>query len=115
MGVSAITFPLNFSISGCLHGLHLVSVSPRFLQIRLSEAEGGLHLNMPPEVIKTIVDKGGQAGDLLNPGNDLKKFNSFNFEYHEWVRFRVLMAKLEENFKNIEEIVLSSALENLLD
>jgi predicted acylesterase/phospholipase RssA len=90
----------------------LPSYRDRVVQIRLSEAEGGLHLNMPPEVIKTIVDKGGQAGDLLNPGNDLKKFN---FEYHKWVRFRVLMAKLEENFKNIEEIVLSSALENLLD
>lgn len=90
----------------------LPSYRDRVVQIRLSEAEGGLHLNMPPEVIKTIVDKGGQAGDLLNPGKDPKKFN---FEYHEWVRFRVLMAKLEENFKNIEEIVLSSVLENLLD
>jgi len=68
---------------------NLPSYRNRIVQIRLEEAEGGLHLNMPPEIIKELGDKGRAAGQLLS---------RFDFEQHQWVRFRVLMDNLEENF-----------------
>lgn len=91
---------------------NLPSYRDRVVQIRMSEAEDGLHLNMPPGIIKELGDKGQAAGQLLS---------KFDFEQHRWVRFRVLMAKLEENFEKSQATVLSSApgkpstLEKLLD
>lgn len=79
---------------------NLPSYRDRIVQIRLSDAEDGLHINMPQEVIERLVTRGGQAGDLLIPGSDSK---NFNFAHHEWVRYRILMAKLEENFKEMRK------------
>jgi predicted acylesterase/phospholipase RssA len=86
---------------------NLPSYRDRIVQIRLSEAEGGLHLNMPQDVIEGMVIKGSQAADLLIPGPDPDKFN---FASHEWVRYRVLMAKLEYNFEKMRETLQDPAL-----
>ncbi|HET8853899.1 MAG TPA: patatin-like phospholipase family protein [Ktedonobacteraceae bacterium] len=94
----------------------LPSYRDRIVQIRLDEAEGGLHLNMPQEVIKTLVTKGGQAGDLLIPANvPGDNPDKFNFAHHEWVRYRVLMAKLEENFQEMQETLQDSTLSQPLN
>jgi predicted acylesterase/phospholipase RssA len=67
----------------------LPSYRERIVQIRLRKSEGGLNLDMDPDVISDLIDIGKSAGDKLR--------NDFNFEYHQWIRFRVLMKQLEVN------------------
>jgi hypothetical protein len=43
---------------------------------------------MPSETIDNVMRKGLLAGETL--------VTRLNFEHHQWVRFRVLMAQLEE-------------------
>jgi len=59
----------------------------RVAQVLLAKDEGGLNLDMPEATLKGIVDKGRRAGLLLH---------DFEFDPHAWVRFRVLMDKLEQ-------------------
>lgn len=81
---------------------NLPSYRERIVQIRLSDNEGGLNLAMSPDIIKEVVDKGMEAGQMLsNP-------ETFNFEHHWWVRFLVLMAQLEENMKGMEEVLVNA-------
>ncbi|HEU5231159.1 MAG TPA: hypothetical protein VFU49_25280, partial [Ktedonobacteraceae bacterium] len=81
---------------------NLPSYRERIVQIRLSDNEGGLNLAMPPDIIKEVVDKGAEAGQMLsNP-------ETFNFEHHWWVRFLVLMAQLEENIESMEEVLVNT-------
>lgn len=72
----------------------LPSYRERIVQIRLSDDEGGMNLNMPPATIKAIVEKGRRAGQLLT---------EFDMEQHRWVRFQVLMAQLEQNLSAMNE------------
>ncbi len=81
---------------------NLPSYRERIVQIRLDDSEGGLHLTMPAEVIRKVVDKGAEAGQMLsNP-------ETFNFDHHWWVRFLVLMAQLEENIEGMEEVLVNT-------
>ena len=91
---------------------NLPSYRERVVQIRLSDEEGGLNLNMPFETIGGIVKKGEQAGELI--WNSKNNSQEFNLEYHQWVRFRVLMAKLEENFEQMGEALKDPKLNQLL-
>src|SRR5439155_20493758 len=54
----------------------LPSYRERVVQIRLKKDEGGLNLNIDPDTIKAVVEKGIQAGEILG---------AFNFEHHRWV------------------------------
>jgi hypothetical protein len=79
----------------------LPSYRERIVQIRLDSDEGGLHLKMSQEMIKKIIDIGQRAGEkLCDP-------QQFSFEQHRWVRFRVLMAQLEHNLEDIEDVLNS--------
>jgi hypothetical protein len=64
----------------------LPSYRERIVQIRLADEEGGLNLAMSEETIKRVAEKGNVAGD---------KLLGFNFRYHQWVRFQVLMSQME--------------------
>jgi hypothetical protein len=70
------------------------SYRERVVHIRLGDNEGGLNLNMDPEVIKHIEDKGLQAAEALG---------SFDFDQHRWVRLLVLLARLENEFGRLRE------------
>jgi predicted acylesterase/phospholipase RssA len=72
----------------------LPSYRERIAQVRLTAQEGGLNLTMKPETIRQIENKGTRAGDLLL---------EMNFEQHQWVRLRVLMAELEKGLFQIGE------------
>ena len=77
----------------------LPSYRERVVQIRLNKDEGGLNLNMSPEIIAAIAKKGRLAGKLMsNP-------HKFNFDHHWWVRFLVVMAQLEQNLEAIEGVL----------
>lgn len=67
----------------------LPSYRERVAQVRLAENEGGLNLEMPDEIIKSMMRKGQEAG------RKLLEFGRNGFEEHKWVRLRVLMAQLE--------------------
>jgi hypothetical protein len=77
----------------------LPSYRERIIQIRLSDKEGGLNIDMTPKTIKSIFGKGDKAGDCLS---DPEKFK---FEYHQWVRFRVLMKQMEASLNEMNEVI----------
>jgi hypothetical protein len=77
----------------------LPSYRERIVQIRLSDDEGGLNLDMPSETIERVFGKGSKAGDVLC---DPKKFK---FEYHQWVRFRVLMKQMEASLNEMNKVI----------
>ena len=81
----------------------LPSYRERVVQILLKQDEGGLNLNMPPGAIEAITAKGELAGELLR--------DDFNFAQHWWVRFRVLMAQLEQNFAEMQIVLDDPAFE----
>jgi predicted acylesterase/phospholipase RssA len=75
----------------------LPSYRERIVQIRLTNEEGGLNLNMDAETIKGVVAKGDGAGDKLNRYFDLRK--------HQWVRFRVLMRQIEASLNQMDDVM----------
>jgi hypothetical protein len=62
----------------------------------LSEDEGGLNLAMPSGTIDNVMKKGERAGELLK---------NFNFEVHQWVRFRVLMKQMEVSLNKLDDVM----------
>lgn len=73
----------------------------RVAHVGLGPDEGGLNLDMPPERISALSDRGKRAGEELarrfRPGSDA----TLNWENHRWVRFRSTMAVLEQMFGKI--------------
>ena len=76
----------------------------RIVHVSLAENEGGLNLNMPAETIAAIGDRGERAGELLaarfapKPRIDpkTKKFVRLTWDNHRWVRYRSMMAAIED-------------------
>jgi len=64
----------------------------RIVEIRLTNDEGGLNLDMDPKRIQRLADKGAKAGELLR---------AFNFDEHRWVRLQVLMPPLAEELEHL--------------
>lgn len=71
----------------------LPSYRNRIIQVRLAANEGGLNLEMPPDVISVIAGKGRRAGVALR--------DEFVMEHNKWLRFLVLMAQVEERGKQV--------------
>ena len=76
----------------------------RIVHVALSEDEGGLNLNMPPQHITNLSNRGRAAARLLAerfsahpPEGTLLTWNN-----HRWVRYRTLMNALEEIFKQMK-------------
>ncbi|HEU5155083.1 MAG TPA: hypothetical protein VFU03_10165 [Gemmatimonadales bacterium] len=82
----------------------LPSYRERVVQVRLEEGEGGLNLAMDSKTIAKIVDKGDRAGEAL--------CDSFDFRVHQWVRFRVLMSRLEERLAIMREVFKDPAFDH---
>jgi hypothetical protein len=67
------------------------------------EKEGGLNLNMPPELIVELGKRGEQAANLLMehftlPADQIE----LSWDNHRWVRYRSMMGLLEELMRGIE-------------
>jgi hypothetical protein len=75
----------------------------RIAQVYLKEDEGGLNLDMPQHAIEAIIAKGRKAGEAFtngpNPAAPQQMY--FDFDQHQWVRFRVFMAQLEREVSNL--------------
>ena len=66
----------------------------RTAHVELTDVEGGLNLNMAPPVIEKLSELGGLAGDCM-----LK----FDLHEHQWRRFLVSLARLEESLEHMNE------------
>ncbi len=79
----------------------------RIVHIRLDagRGEGGLNLDMPVKVIASIERKGQLAGQKLR--------QDFNWQHHQWVRFRVLLAELEPRLAHLRDVLAAAAPETL--
>ena len=69
----------------------------RIVRIFLTEKEGGLNLNMPPEVSRSLMYWGYQAGRKFTEGD-------FSFDEHKWRRLLVLYRHLEQNLAAMEQV-----------
>jgi hypothetical protein len=75
----------------------------RIVHVKLAANEGGLNLNMPPQVISGLSTRGEFAGKLLaarfapRPGKDPKtgEHIELTWDNHRWIRYRSVMAALE--------------------
>lgn len=69
----------------------------RIVRIFLNESEGGLNLDMPPELSRELMAWGCEAGAKFTDG-------TFDFEEHKWRRLLVLYKHLEKNLNAIDKI-----------
>lgn len=83
-------------------------VRDRVLRIYLKKNEGGLNLNMPPEVLQTLTkvgeDGAAALGERFRPGSA----DPMNFDNHRWVRVRNLTAVLENDMSSIHTSLLAA-------
>ena len=63
----------------------------RICQIRLTEVEGGLNLNMPSDVVQRLVERGAEAGDKVT------SVERFDWDRHRITRFRTMMQMLQQS------------------
>ena len=72
----------------------------RVAHIALTSEEGGLNLNMPPEIQKTLADYGTEAAqriiDHFIKGVDNGRPVRTTWDNHRWIRYRSTMALLGE-------------------
>ncbi len=66
----------------------------RIAHVALNDFEGGLNLDMPEEVIRSLSGLGALAGEHLL---------QFNLQEHQWRRLLVAYARLEEMFANMHQ------------
>ena len=59
----------------------------RIVAVEHTKVEGGMNLDMPPEIVSDLAQRGQDAG---------LKTGTFNFTKHRWVRFRSLLQTLED-------------------
>jgi hypothetical protein len=67
----------------------------RIVAIRLTDDQGGLNLNMPPETIQTMTGLGTQAGDtLVNVFAAAGEPDAAGWQRHRWIRYRATMGAI---------------------
>ena len=74
------------------------------------ETEGGINLNMPPELIVELGKRGEQAARLLMdhftlPADEIE----LSWDNHRWVRYRSMMGLLEQMLEEIEFTIKNPA------
>jgi predicted acylesterase/phospholipase RssA len=62
----------------------------RICQVRLTEKEGGLNLNMPQKVVRDLVERGREAGQAITGG-------AFDWDRHRIVRYRTWMQVMQHS------------------
>jgi hypothetical protein len=76
----------------------------RIVQIRQSENEGGLNLNMPKDVIQTLGNAGENAAEHL-----IKRFiNEDGWSNHRKIRLRSLLAQLDLKLDGLDDAAIDA-------
>ncbi len=72
----------------------------RIVHVFLNQLEGGLNLNMPDDVVKTLSGYGEQAADHLIQhfidGTDGGKPTAMTWDNHRWIRYRSSVSLLDQ-------------------
>jgi hypothetical protein len=80
--------------------LHVPGYRDRIVHVSLAEDEGGLNLDMPPEVLRRLELRGAAAGRLLalafGSASSTVGTAPSAWDNHRWVRLRTTMNLLEE-------------------
>lgn len=67
----------------------------RVVHVHLSEEEGGLNLEMPPERIERLSERGRRAGSAL--------VEQFDWDQHRWVRYRSTLPEIHLQLSRMAE------------
>jgi predicted acylesterase/phospholipase RssA len=80
----------------------LPGVRDRVVRVRLNPDEGGMNLNMPPETIMKVAERGKEAAQAL-----LDRFvpPGQGWRDQRWIRFRVTLETLRARFLQIAQII----------
>lgn len=97
--------------------LRLPGYRDRIAHVRVdSKEEGGLHLDMAPDVIERLSARGEAAAhrliDTLAPGRgsgDLPGARPMTWAGHRWVRYRTFMSLLDQELRAFHELYEESA------
>lgn len=83
--------------------LPLPGYRDRIVHVSLDEAtEGGMNLDMPEETIRALAERGEEAGRrLIRHFADPSYDGELTWDNHRWVRFRSLMALIEDMLDDI--------------
>jgi predicted acylesterase/phospholipase RssA len=73
----------------------------RIAHVCLGPDEGGLNLDMPETKMKEIAESGTRVGLLLSRRFKPRSQAKLNWDNHRWVRFRSMMASLEEMLEKL--------------
>ncbi|HEU4539791.1 MAG TPA: hypothetical protein VFR23_01565 [Jiangellaceae bacterium] len=74
----------------------------RVVHVALDPQEGGMNLDMPPELIVELSKRGRSAAQLLT-GDGTDRTSRFDWDQHRWTRYRTAMAKLEQALEQVAE------------
>ncbi len=98
-GVLAFLWTIVGTMQSWMDNLHtkLPGYRDRIVHISLDEDEGGLNLNMPPDVIERITKRGTRAGEKLREA--FQDPHGDRWENHTWVRYRTTMCLLEKHLE----------------
>jgi hypothetical protein len=75
----------------------------RIVHVSVSDDEGGLNMNMPPEVIESLGQRGMYAGKKLveTYTNPHPKHGRISWDNHRWIRYRSAMPLVIDNIANL--------------
>lgn len=69
----------------------------RIVTVPLRPDEGGLNLNMPPDLIAKLSERGVEAAELLKAHFDVpSNEDTMTWDNHRWIRLRATLAALEK-------------------
>lgn len=75
----------------------------RIVRVPLTPDEGGLNLDMPPERIAGLTQRGAQAAELLLAHFDVPAGHAvMTWDNHRWIRLRAYLAALEKSLKQLD-------------
>jgi hypothetical protein len=76
--------------------MHLPGYRDRVIHIQLTDSEGGMNLNMPPERVKALSERGRCAGREL--------CDNFDWDRHRWTRFRTILLQLRRSLASMQDV-----------
>ena len=98
--------------------IHTAGFRERICMIRLGTGEGGMNLDMSPELIAPLIERGRCAGrnlssmrtgDLTDTGIPASKEASRQWDRHRWTRFRITGAGLGRLVGEVQPAISPSA------
>ena len=74
----------------------------RIVSVPLTPDEGGLNLDMPPQRIADLSERGVKAAELLDRHYDVPlKEETMTWDNHRWIRLRSFLASLEKSLNQL--------------